>query len=438
MGKINIDRIQVEGLFGCFNYDLKLNNPKASDLVLFYGDNGSGKTTVLKLIFYLLSHRDGEGHKSAVARIKFKKFSVHLSNAVIISAYRKKSTLGSFVYTIKGKDIRYSVALPSDDKNNYKIFLSEGSSLQNTFSKMLNYLKELNIKMLFLSDTRTILNTERLGNVRHPISRGNKANSQNVHVEFSDDEQIDEFDLLKTTLKRLEDMFRSEAIKASNAGEIKTNDIYYNIIKQITKAKQKESELSDTKLLELERVFEDVAARTQEYSIYGLVSETEYTKLKDALSISQKSKQEVIFNILEPFIKGLQVKLDAYRTIHDAVSNLIAKLNSFLSYKEVTYNIQTGFHVHQKMINEVIDFAKLSSGEKQLILLFCSAILANSKATFFIIDEPEISLNIKWQREILSNLLSLNPNNIQYLIATHSIEVISNQRENVVRLKNRG
>src|SRR5262249_13677828 len=86
-----ITRISVEKLFGQFSYSLPLkdvNNPDLSKLFILYGDNGSGKTTILNLLFHLLSPEDGQGHKVAVSRIRFRRFAVELANGTTIEAHR--------------------------------------------------------------------------------------------------------------------------------------------------------------------------------------------------------------------------------------------------------------------------------------------------------------------------------------------------------------
>ena len=69
-----------------------------------------------------------------------------------------------------------------------------------------------------------------------------------------------------------------------------------------------------------------------------------------------------------------------------------------------------------------LPIAKLSSGEKQLLILFIEALLQRQKPCVFLADEPELSLHIAWQRNIISAICSLNPN-AQIIIATHSPEV---------------
>ena len=52
---LSIVSIEVEQLFGRYNYTLSkkdTHNEVDSSLMILYGDNGSGKTTILKLLFH--------------------------------------------------------------------------------------------------------------------------------------------------------------------------------------------------------------------------------------------------------------------------------------------------------------------------------------------------------------------------------------------------
>ena len=60
---------------------------------------------------------------------------------------------------------------------------------------------------------------------------------------------------------------------------------------------------------------------------------------------------------------------------------------------------------------------------------------SSNNSSLIIIDEPEISLNIKWQREFLEVLNAIiGADNIQIIIATHSVEMITPYRDSVVKL----
>jgi predicted ATP-dependent endonuclease of OLD family len=76
----------------------------------------------------------------------------------------------------------------------------------------------------------------------------------------------------------------------------------------------------------------------------------------------------------------------------------------------------------------------LSSGERQLLTLLCHLLPARKTAAIFMIDEPELSLNIKWQRKLLDSLLGFTKGaSIQLIMATHSVEMITPHRAEIVR-----
>ena len=82
---------------------------------------------------------------------------------------------------------------------------------------------------------------------------------------------------------------------------------------------------------------------------------------------------------------------------------------------------------------EEVSLFKLSSGEKQLLILLIEALLQRESNCIFLADEPEISLHIEWQREIISSVLSLNPN-AQIIVATHSPEIAGKYKSKIKKM----
>ena len=66
---MKIKKIQINGLHGYFQYDIDLNE----DISLLYGKNGSGKTTVLNLIEFIIG---GEFYKLRLCLFVPNKFSL--------------------------------------------------------------------------------------------------------------------------------------------------------------------------------------------------------------------------------------------------------------------------------------------------------------------------------------------------------------------------
>lgn len=61
----------------------------------------------------------------------------------------------------------------------------------------------------------------------------------------------------------------------------------------------------------------------------------------------------------------------------------------------------------------------LSSGEKQILIIMLTVLLQHQKSCILLMDEPEISLHIDWQRSLIQNIRNINPN-CQIIMVTHS------------------
>lgn len=72
--------------------------------------------------------------------------------------------------------------------------------------------------------------------------------------------------------------------------------------------------------------------------------------------------------------------------------------------------------------NQYIHLEDLSSGEKQFLLIIFKVFLMEGKPAILLMDEPEISLHIDWQYELVNIIRQLNPN-CQLIISTHSPSV---------------
>jgi len=75
INQLNIVHIDIEDLFGIYTYSIPMDSMDISKLLILYGDNGAGKTTILQMIFNLLSSEKAKGYKTELANIKFKKIS---------------------------------------------------------------------------------------------------------------------------------------------------------------------------------------------------------------------------------------------------------------------------------------------------------------------------------------------------------------------------
>ncbi|EDS10208.1 hypothetical protein ANACOL_02804 [Anaerotruncus colihominis DSM 17241] len=89
-----------------------------------------------------------------------------------------------------------------------------------------------------------------------------------------------------------------------------------------------------------------------------------------------------------------------------------------------------------KYSNNPISIQNLSSGEKQLITFFSNLIfnVKSNSSGIFVVDEPELSLHLSWQKIFVEKTLELNKN-IQLIFATHAPEIIGRRRDKMFKLE---
>ena len=69
--------------------------------------------------------------------------------------------------------------------------------------------------------------------------------------------------------------------------------------------------------------------------------------------------------------------------------------------------------------DEIIHLYKLSSGEKQLLIILLRVFLMDEQPYILLMDEPEISLHIEWQYRLFEEIQKLNTH-CQIITSTHS------------------
>ncbi len=67
---------------------------------------------------------------------------------------------------------------------------------------------------------------------------------------------------------------------------------------------------------------------------------------------------------------------------------------------------------------------ELSSGEKQMLIILLTVLLQDEKPSILLLDEPEISMHLTWQYELIEIIRTLNPN-CQVIIVTHSPSIFT-------------
>ncbi|WEK79855.1 AAA family ATPase [Vibrio alginolyticus] len=113
----------------------------------------------------------------------------------------------------------------------------------------------------------------------------------------------------------------------------------------------------------------------------------------------------------------------------EEIDNVVSILNSYFeaSGKELVRDEENKYTLALLSDEErmPISWNLLSRGEKTIIYLFFAIYHYKDKVNVFLLDEPDTSLHVSWQENLIKDLVSIAPSN-QFIIATHSPSLVMN------------
>jgi energy-coupling factor transporter ATP-binding protein EcfA2 len=428
-----IARVKVSELFYTYSYDLQSADtagPESGKLILLYGNNGAGKTTILDLIYHLLNPEPFGGHRSFLGRVPFKVFEIHLGSGIVIRAYRKeKNDPGT--YDIEASDGVRNIHIE------WTWFPEKGKESQEQepmYKQFCEFLKNLDITIYYLRDTRRLEGSQTRKR-RFAGPRVIETEERVVVVEEAEEEIISPEHLLKQSIEKAIQWFRSKALSGANVGYTSVNSIYRDIIKRMAtygaSLKRAQPDAAQELISELVQLKE----RNSHFAKFGLTPELDIEDIIQSLQ-SRPKHVNILKIVLGPYLEGQRARLDALQELQNVMNSFISLLENFYTHKRVAVHLEQGLEIRADTGHDLSP-ATLSSGEKQLLLLFCNAISARKERTILMIDEPEISLNVKWQRELIPALLTcMSGTAFQLVLATHSVELLSRYSNYVTPLEN--
>ena len=444
-----VKSIKIEGLFEIFNY--KIEYPTSENVLIITGPNGFGKTQVLNILFNLFNRKFLFFNK-----LIFDKITVCLSENIKIvidkTSISNENQLEIIDFDedpkIPKKDLKFSFYENGEEIEvfNYSVDLNE--NLIRTIDRYLpvtrltpeKWIDRRNDQIVGIDELLNIYADQLPPEIRKNILRikTTKANeilkSINVHL-------IKEQRLFKK-VSNPEKNYRSERDQTIMIETIQT---HANELRELIIEKSQQSFIISQSL--------DSTYPNRLISEKSRVSKDEYDERFAKLKIKQdkltrnglyESKQNVL-SFSQDDAKALLVYLNDLEQKLSVFDELLEKLELFTSilndrrftYKSIAIDREKGFYFKTTK-DKVLDLNELSSGEQHEVVLLYELIFKTRPGILVLIDEPEISLHISWQKEFLDDLLRIiKIQDFQVLIATHSPSIINDRWDLVYNLEKR-
>lgn len=166
-----------------------------------------------------------------------------------------------------------------------------------------------------------------------------------------------------------------------------------------------------------------------------------YAEISRATNRMHTKLSERVMKIISEGTEGMSSE-QKLETIKQRVNEVTEHHSKLLSPYNELAELMSRLFKHQGIrltdsmkfgdLANAIDSDKLSSGEKQMLSFICYN--AFTKNGIIFIDEPELSLHIDWQRDLLGILLKQNTSN-QFIIATHSPMIYAKYEDKELRMQ---
>ena len=423
-----IKSISVKKLFGYEGNDYQVDLFPTKLISFMYGFNGSGKTTALRLIYAALKKQ-----LTILDSISFEFIKIAFDTDEILTVSKtinKKFddvAIGELQKDESGKYYFPIVYRWESEKENLegKFYINE--SITANFTKLLSedYEKNANFKFFVDLNTKTQVflsefYKDKSGYVEEDLSSreiGNKLNQfSNLNILYANKDY---------------NRFASEQLlrkKADNGNQDP------NIFEKYEPLDTIAFELDYVKNMVEQRETEinTMADITMDEFVMGIRSGSDYDAEKKYVVFKIPDKTQKMREDLKSLAsdKGLEEYINRYAELDTAKKEREKDFCLFeeiinhapgLTGKDIHINRNSG-ELEIKMLNgSSLTVGNLSSGEKNLLLLYFYLIFSVADNSILLIDEPEVSMHPDWLIAFVENMERIfSGRDNQFIIATHS------------------
>ncbi len=414
-----ISSIRADRVLGEFGYEVEF--PGSSDnnrMRLIYAPNGRGKTNFLRAIHAALTASPEA--LQALIEIPLARLEITFADGGSILVERAQHLVGSYSATATLHPNEQGISInvdPADFAGRlYRRVLDE----REDYSGYSELVSQLSTGAVFIGDDRLAPPTDDVREGTRPDG-GSLAGNRRRHGS------------LTRLLDTVERMLTQSALASLSRESAQTG--IYNQITRTTLQGSSELTASEARAA-LEAQITGLLEQGTPLEQYQLLSMRQLRDIATQLGGVRANNRQlpIVHLILKPYLDSLADQINSLAPAYQLIDTYVKGVNRFLDRKELQFTAPRGIRLVGRD-GKSLHPEGLSSGERHLLLLLSQAVLATSDSPLVIVDEPELSLGLEWQRDLLSELLRCSQSgNVQFLIASHSVQIMGAvPREDIVQ-----
>ncbi len=138
--------------------------------------------------------------------------------------------------------------------------------------------------------------------------------------------------------------------------------------------------------------------------------------------------------VMTLYVEDTEKKLEALADLSSRLRSFLGALNARFRHKQLRLDRQQGLAAEASS-GSALPLDSLSSGEQHQLVLYYDLLFRTRPNTIVLVDEPELSLHVSWQKRFLPDLLEFAElSAFDAIVATHSPYIIGERDDLMVGL----